>query len=74
MFSAVKKDREEFLRYSNNLTQLIGKDYIRIPRMELKALLSEYYVNQQKIADVVNRLRTVIIKDGVRVECLEIRP
>ena len=74
MFSAVKKDREEFLRYSNNLTQLIGKDYLRIPRTELKALLSEYHVNQQKIADVVNRLRTVIIKDGVRIECLEIRP
>ncbi|HKK75644.1 MAG TPA: hypothetical protein VJ953_11270 [Saprospiraceae bacterium] len=74
MFSAVKKDREEFMKYSSTLTQVVGKDYTKIPRQELKELLSKYYVTRQKMADVVGRLRSVVLTDPMQVSCIEIRP
>ena len=74
MFSAVKKDREEFMRYSNSLTQIVGKDYQRMSRQELKNLLSEYSLTQQKMADVVSRLRNVVLKDSAEIGCIDIRP
>lgn len=74
MFSAIKKDREEFMKYSSTLTQIIGKDYTRIPRQDLKELLSQYYVTQQKMADVVSRLRKVVLTDPLEISCIEVRP
>jgi hypothetical protein len=74
MFSAVKKDREEFMKHSSTLTQIVGKDYTKIPRQELKELLSQYQVTQQKMADVVSRLRTVVLTDPMQVSCIDIKP
>ena len=74
MFSAVKQDREEFMKYSSTLTQIVGQDYTKIPREDLKELLSKYYVTRQKMADVVGRLRSVVLTDPLQVSCVEIRP
>lgn len=74
MFDAIKKDREEFMKYSSTLTQIIGKDYTKIPRQELKELLSQYQVTQQKMADVVSRLRSVVLTDPLQVSCIDIKP
>lgn len=74
MFSAIQKDQEEFNKYSRSLTEMIGKDYTTLPRAELKTLLSDYYLTQQKMADVINRLRNVVLKDNLQISCIEVRP
>lgn len=74
LFTAVQKDREEFMKYSRMLTQIIGQDYTRLPRQELKDLLSKYYLVQQKMTDVVARLRSVVLTDPLQISCMEIRP
>lgn len=74
MFSAVQKDRDEFMKLSNSLTKLIGKDYTNLPREELKEVLSQYYLVQQKMGDVIQRLRKVVLTDNLQISCMELRP
>lgn len=74
LFSAVKKDRGEFLKLSSVLTKLIGKDYTNLPRQELKQVLSQYYLTQQKMDDVIQRLRNVVLTDNLQISCMELRP
>ena len=74
MFSAIQKDQEEFNKYSRSLTEMIGKDYTTLPRAELKTLLSDYYLTQQKMGDVINRLRNVVLKDNLQISCIDVKP
>jgi len=71
MLASLKQDRERLIRLSSTYTEIIGQDYRRMLPKELSDLLSQYYLNREKLTSLIRRLQPIIF-DGEEESCLRV--
>ncbi len=69
MLDALKADKSDLEKLSQAYTDLVGRDYARMSPQELSDLLSQFFVNREKMQGLIRRLR-VIMEESERLQCL----
>lgn len=73
MLEELQKDKAQLDRLADSYSEIVGLDYTVMSRRELSDILSRYYVNQEKLMAVTERLKGYVISRK-ETECLNTAP
>jgi len=73
MLEELQKDKTQLDRLADSYSEIVGLDYTAMTREELSDILSRYYVNQEKLMAVTERLKGYVISRE-ETECLNTGP
>jgi hypothetical protein len=73
MATALEKDKESFKQQISTYADIAGKDYSKLDNEALDQLMSQYYLNREKLMTLIDRLRPMIQEQAV-LECMAAQP
>jgi len=73
MLEALKEDKESFEKLASDYVDIMGREVTKLSPAEVSDLLSRYFLNRQKMAAILNRLRGSVL-DAEDTDCLENAP